>query len=103
MRGRDWIGRVHRFIAADVDLRVLIVRIAFELALELMRRLLADHRRRRWLFGAIIHSSISVDYHSSAATSGDKQAFPADFRFDRMQPRFCQWAGGARREARFGT
>src|SRR4029079_16026840 len=53
------IGGIHRFIAADIGLGILVVGIAPELALELFCRGAGQRRRRRrFLLFVVVHRSL---------------------------------------------
>jgi hypothetical protein len=58
LRGRGRIGCVHGFVTADIDLGILVVRVAFELAFELT--LGVPGMDRRLVLFASVHSDGSL-------------------------------------------
>jgi len=59
-RGRR-IGCVHRFIAADIDFLVEIVRMSFKLLFELLVRRAGVGRRWWSLLFVVVHWSVAFD------------------------------------------
>jgi hypothetical protein len=63
-RGRR-VRRIHRFIAADIDLPIEVVGMFFELLLELLVGSAGVSRRRRSLLFVVIHRSVILNANTN--------------------------------------